>query len=96
MKDEKKLVADEEKAIAERASKRQIEAPCVFKAPDPRTGKFRDYFPSVNCDVKSCDNCGWNPEVARRRVDKMLAEVDARRRAEAAAERKARKKGASK
>ena len=70
MKDEKKLVADEEKAIAERASKRQIEAPCVFKAPDPRTGRLRDYFPSVICDVKSCSKCGWNPEVAEERKKK--------------------------
>ena len=95
MKDEKKLVADEEKASGERRDKRLIQAPCAYRALDPVTKRMRDFYPPVSC-LFDCEHCGWNPEVKAKRVAKMLAEVDARRRAEAAAERKARKKGASK
>ena len=41
MKDEKKLVADEIDATKERMDKRKIQAPCAFKAPDPRAGKYK-------------------------------------------------------
>ena len=92
MKDEKKLVADEEKAKEERKSKRANKAPCTYSAPDPRTGRMRDYYPAVICSC-DCAACGWNPEVKEKRVSKMMAEVEARRAAEAAKKRKAKKGG---
>ena len=94
MKDEKKLVSDEEKASGERRDKRLIKAPCAYRARDPVTKRMRDYYPTVSCAF-GCENCGWNPEVKAKRVAKMLAEVEERRRAEARANRKA-KKGAGK
>ena len=90
MKDEKKLVADEIDATKERMDKRKIQAPCAFKGPDPRTGRLRDYYPSVACPY-DCAHCGWNPAVAKKRVAKMLAELEERRKAEARAARKAKK-----
>ena len=94
MKDEKKLVQDELDAKHERHVKSLQGAPCVYRAPDPRTGRMRNYYPPVNCSG-NCSHCGWNPEVKERRVAKMLAELEARRKAEAKAARKA-KKGAKK
>lgn len=96
MKDEKKLLADEKNAKQERMDKRKIQAPCAFKAPDPRTGRLRDYYPAVACP-RDCDHCGWNPEVKEKRVAKMRAELQARRRAEAKERaRQKREKGAGK
>jgi len=93
MKDEKKLVEDEQQATAERVYKSTLSAPCAYPGPDPRTGKMRNYYPTVNCQA-DCSHCGWNPVVKKKRVAKMLAELDARRREEAKAKR--RKKGAKK
>ena len=94
MKDEKKLVAGEEKASGERRDKRLIQAPCAYRALDPVTKRMRDFYPPVSC-LFDCKHCGWNPEVKAKRVAKMLAEVEERRRAEARANWKA-KKGAGK
>lgn len=86
MKDEKKLVEDEQVSTYKSLRK----APCVYRSPDPRTKRKRDYYPNVNCEFH-CDHCGWNPAVAKKRVAKMLAELDERRKAEARAARKAKK-----
>ena len=29
------------------------------------------YNDACRCDVKKCNNCGWNPTVAKRRLDKI-------------------------
>ena len=75
MKDEKKLVEDEQVSTYKSLRK----APCVFRSPDPRTKRKHDYYPSVNCEFH-CDHCGWNPAVAKKRVAKMLAELEALQR----------------
>ena len=94
MKSEKKLVEEEQEKSAERVYKRNKKAPCVFPGPDPRTGRIRDYYPAVGCDGH-CDFCGWNPDVKKKRVAKMLTELEERRRAEARAAQMS-KKGAKK
>jgi hypothetical protein len=33
------------------------------------TCKYND---EVNCDTMNCENCGWNPEVERRRKESLL------------------------
>ena len=93
-KSEEKIVEEELQKKAETIYKRGRNAPCVFPGPDPRTGRIRDYYPAVSC-AGHCDFCGWNPEVRKKRVAKMLAELEARQKAEAKAARKA-KKGAKK
>lgn len=30
------------------------------------------YNEEVNCDGMNCENCGWNPEVERRRKESLL------------------------
>ena len=62
-----------------RKSKAAISAPCVFEAWDNVRHKNVPAYPAVNCCYR-CDACGWNPEVAKKRVEKMQAELDARRK----------------
>ena len=92
MKDEKTLVAAEKQAGEERRDKRRIQAPCAYRALDPVTKRMRDFYPPVSC-LFDCEHCGWNPEVKEKRVAKMLAELEERRRAEAREARRSKKKG---
>ena len=74
MKDEKNLIDEEVKAKKERAYKRNVSAPCRFRARD-QSGIMKVLYPAVSCDCQ-CDHCGWNPEIRKKRVDKMLEELD--------------------
>ena len=69
-----------------RKQKRLLNPPCSVKSTDPGTGLIFMDFPSVICGFH-CDTCGWNPEVKKKRVEKMVAELEAER-----AKRKKRKK----
>ena len=35
-----------------------------------------EYNPNVVCDVKVCEHCGWNPEVAKARLDAILKKME--------------------
>ena len=37
------------------------------------------YNNALECSVKNCTRCGWNPEVAQRRLDKILGKGKAKR-----------------
>lgn len=62
-----------------RKSKSSVSAPCSYEAWDEVRRKNVQVFPAVNC-AYHCDTCGWNPEVAKKRVEKMQAEIDARKK----------------
>ena len=62
-----------------RKSKSSVSAPCSYEAWDEVRNKNVQVFPAVNC-AYHCDTCGWNPEVAKKRVEKMQAELDARKK----------------
>lgn len=62
-----------------RKSKSSMSAPCSYEAWDGVRRKNVQVFPAVNC-VYHCDTCGWNPEVAKKRVEKMQAEIEARKK----------------
>ena len=64
----------------DRKVKRTILAPCVYKAKNDLTNKIQDFYPAVNCDYR-CDCCGWNPEVAKARVERMTREYAEGRKA---------------
>lgn len=53
--------------------------PCMQETTDPETGKKIWRMPPVNCSLH-CEKCGWNPEVKRRRIQKMQDELDGKRR----------------
>lgn len=62
-----------------RKSKSSMSAPCSYEAWDEVRYKNVQVFPAVNC-AYHCDTCGWNPEVAKKRVEKMQAEIEARKK----------------
>ena len=62
-----------------RKSKSSVSAPCSYEAWDEVRRKNVQVFPAVNC-AYHCDTCGWNPEIAKKRVEKMQAELDARKK----------------
>lgn len=35
-----------------------------------------DYNPEIICDSKECYHCGWDPEVAERRIAKIKEEMN--------------------
>ncbi len=59
-----------------RKSKSSVSAPCSYEAWDEVRHKNVQVFPAVNC-AYHCGTCGWNPEIAKKRVEKMQAELDA-------------------
>ena len=67
-----------ENAVA-RKSKAAISAPCVYEAWDNVRRKNVPAYPAVNCEYH-CSHCGWNPEIAQKRVEKMQAELAARKK----------------
>ena len=62
-----------------RKSKSSMSAPCAYEAWDEVRRKNVQVFPAVNCGYH-CDTCGWNPEIAKKRVEKMQTELDARKK----------------
>ena len=62
-----------------RKSKSSMSAPCAYEAWDEVRHKNVEVFPAVICGYH-CDTCGWNPEIAKKRVEKMQAELDARKK----------------
>ena len=62
-----------------RKSKASVSAPCSYEAWDEVRRKNIQVFPAVNC-AYHCGTCGWNPEIAKKRVEKMQAELDARKK----------------
>ena len=69
-----------------RRQKRLLNPPCAMKTTDGITGIIITDYPSVICGFH-CETCGWNPEVKKKRVEKMVAGLEAER-----AKRKKRKK----
>jgi hypothetical protein len=49
--------------------KQKINAPCSFMVWSETQQRDIKVYPAVDCDLK-CDKCGWNPEVAGRRLAK--------------------------
>lgn len=70
---------DIQQEIMAQTKKRARGSPCGFEAFDPNTKKNTIYYPAVACHGE-CDWCGWNPEVRKKRVDKMLAELASRKK----------------
>lgn len=62
-----------------RKSKSSMSAPCAYEAWDEVRRKNVQVFPAVNCGYH-CNTCGWNPEIAKKRVEKMQAEIEARKK----------------
>ena len=56
-----------------RKQKRLLNPPCAMKSTDGATGLILTDYPSVICGFH-CESCGWNPEVKKKRVEKMIAE----------------------
>lgn len=63
----------------ERKSKSSKKAPCVYEVYDEVFHKKMQVYPAVNCGYH-CSHCGWNPEIAQKRVEKMQAELAARKK----------------
>lgn len=63
----------------ERKSKSSKKAPCVYEVYDEVFHKKMQGYPAVNCGYH-CSSCGWNPEIAQKRVEKMQAELVARKK----------------
>ena len=53
-----------------RRAKRDIRAPCMYKAWNEVQRKDTEFYPAVDCDCE-CSHCGWNPEVAARRIARL-------------------------
>ena len=50
-----------------------LDTPCVYMEWDAILEKDRPRKPAVDCNL-DCDHCGWNPEVAQKRIIKMKLE----------------------
>ena len=48
-----------------------IAAPCAFEEWSEPKQKLVTKYPPVGC-TQECDSCGWNPEVAKKRIEKLL------------------------
>lgn len=72
-------VENQEEEVLAQTKKRALGSPCGYEAFNPTTKKNQIFYPAVSCHGE-CDRCGWNPEVKQRRVDKMLAEIAARKK----------------
>lgn len=53
-----------------RNSKNGLRAPCMFIRWDERKHADIEAYPAVSCDY-NCDHCGWNPDVAADRVERL-------------------------
>ena len=53
-----------------RQTKVTLRAPCVYQDWSDVHQKVADVFPAVNCNY-DCSHCGWNPDVAKARLQKM-------------------------
>ena len=50
-----------------------LDTPCVYMEWDEILEKYRPRKPAVDCNL-DCDHCGWNPEIAQKRIIKMKLE----------------------
>lgn len=50
--------------------RRQKNAPCGFESFNTVKQITETIYPPVNCSFK-CEECGWNPEAANRRLRRM-------------------------
>lgn len=66
-------VADEQKELESR------HPPCATSEWNERQNRTVWHKPPVDC-VFNCEACGWNPEVANRRIKKLKAEISERKR----------------
>ena len=48
--------------------------PCVYMEWNEILEKDRPRKPAVDCKL-DCDHCGWNPEVAQKRIQKIKSEI---------------------
>ncbi len=53
------------RCAAQTNNQKRAEARRTFQCP---------HNPGVECNHKTCGSCGWNPNVAQRRLDKFLSE----------------------
>lgn len=44
--------------------------PCKFQVWNQKKERYELILPAVNCG-RNCDSCGWNPDVAEKRLEKM-------------------------
>ena len=51
-------------------TKRGIKAPCAFEEWDDAAQKEVVRYPAAGC-ATDCQHCGWNPDVAKKRLIKM-------------------------
>ena len=51
----------------------KIDIPCAYINWNERLGKDESRRPAVDCDL-DCKHCGWNPEVAKKRIEKTMTE----------------------
>lgn len=70
---------ENQEEILAQNKKRLMGSPCGYEAFDTVARKNRIFYPSVSCHGE-CDKCGWNPAVKKKRVEKMLAEIAARKK----------------
>lgn len=63
----------------ERAEKRKLRAPCLFVEYNDRLRREIESYPAVSCAFR-CDRCGWNPVVKQQRIEKIKAELEARKK----------------
>lgn len=74
------MAIDVREAVAqERRPKVLMKAPCQYEEWSDTQNKDIYVYPAVSCSF-DCAHCGWNPEVKAKRVEKMLAEIAARRK----------------
>ena len=71
-------IAENQEEVLAQNKKRLLGSPCGYEAFNPVAKKNQIFYPAVSCHGE-CDRCGWNPEVKKQRVDKMLAEIEAER-----------------
>ena len=50
-----------------------LDTPCVYMEWNEILEKDRPRKPAVDCNL-DCDHCGWNPEIAQKRIIKMKLE----------------------
>ena len=46
-----------------------INYPCEVERRNAFTGSVFRFMPAVNCRRKGCEHCGWNPMVAKKRLE---------------------------
>ena len=48
-----------------------LDTPCIYMEWNEILEKDRPRKPAVDCNLE-CDHCGWNPEVAKKRIKKII------------------------